>query len=260
MGLRSKKRDDKAAEPPTRASTEAAVHDIEAAVANVADMPKHIGTPLGELLLGRGMLSEQQLKDALLQQTGTGQRLGQFLVSAGLVDEREMVRVLAEQLNMEVVDLRTADLDQEIVSLLPEETARRLVAIPFAREGQRIDVAVGDPQAEFLTGQLIDVFKAPVRLLLAARSDVERAIERSYRSTAKLGDALRVFEERMEARQALLNNEPMQQTVVVDENAPVVQVVNALFEQAVRDRASDIHIEPQEDRLRVRVRTDGALH
>jgi type IV pilus assembly protein PilB len=261
MGLiRTKRRDEENSSAPKRGSKQDAVAGIEAAVANVADMPKHIGTPLGELLLGRGMLSEDQLKDALLQQTATGERLGQLLVSHGLVEERELVRVLAEQLNMEVVDLRTADLDQEIVSLLPEETARRLVAIPFAREGQRIDVAVGDPQAEFLTGQLIDVFKAPVRLLLAARSDVERAIERSYRSTAKLGDALRVFEERMEARQAQLNNEPQQQQVVVDENAPVVQVVNVLFEQALRDRASDIHIEPQEDRLRVRVRTDGALH
>jgi type IV pilus assembly protein PilB len=261
MGLiRAKHRDDEDDRAPRRGSKQDAVAGVETAVADVTDAPRHKGTPLGELLLGRGMLSEEQLKEALLQQTATGERLGHLLVSHGLVDERELVRVLADQLSMEVVDLRTATLDEEVVALLPEETARRLCAIPIARDGSRIDVAVGDPQAEFLTAQLIDVLKSPVRLVLAARSDVERAIEHSYRSTARLGDALRVFEERMEARQAQLANEPQVQQVVVDENAPVVQVVNVILEQAVRDRASDIHIEPQEDRLRVRVRTDGALH
>ena len=257
--IRTKRRDDETG-APERGSKEAALAHVEAAVADVADAPRHSGTPLGELLLGRGMVSEDQLKDALLQQTATGERLGQLLVQLGLVEERELVRVLAEQLNMEVVDLRTADLDEEIVALLPEETARRLCAIPLRRDGKRIDVAVGEVQSEYLTGQLIDVFKAPVRLMLAPRSDVERAIDNSYRSTAKLGDALRVFEERMEQRRAQLASEPQQPQVVVDENAPVVQVVNVILEQAVRDRASDVHIEPQEDRLRVRVRTDGALH
>jgi type IV pilus assembly protein PilB len=261
MGLiRAKRRDDEDVARSRRGDKESALAGVEAAVAEVTDAPRHSGTPLGELLLGRGMLSEDQLKDALLQQTATGERLGSLLVQLGIVDEREMVRVLAEQLGMEVIDLRQADLDEEVVSLLPEETARRLCAIPVGRDGQRIDVAVGDPQAEFLTGQLIDVFKAPVRLLLAARSDVERAIDGTYRSTARLGDALRVFEERMEQRRTQLANEPQQAQVVVDENAPVVQVVNVILEQAVRDRASDVHIEPQEDRLRVRVRTDGALH
>jgi type IV pilus assembly protein PilB len=258
--IRAKRKDDAGAPAPSRAANQAALAGVEAAVADVADGPRHSGTPLGELLLGRGMLSEEELKDALLQQTASGERLGSLLVMLGLVDEREMVRVLADQLGMEVVDLRTADLDEDVVALLPEDTARRLCAIPLARDGHRIDVAVGDPHAEFLTGQLIDVFKAPVRLVLAARSDVERAIERSYRSTAKLGDALRVFEERMDARRAQLEHEPQPAKVVVDENAPVVQVVNVILEQAVRDRASDVHIEPQEDRLRVRVRTDGALH
>src|SRR4051794_25144169 len=243
--IRAKRRDDEEPRAAKRSSAKDAVTGIDAAVADVTDAPRHKGTPLGELLLGRGMLSEEQLKEALLQQTATGERLGNFLVSHGLVDERALVRVLADQLSMEVVDLRTAELDEDVVALLPEETARRLCAIPIAREGQRIDVAVGDPQAEFLTGQLIDVLKAPVRLLLAARSDVERAIEGSYRSTARLGDALRVFEERMEARQAQLATETQQQQVVVDENAPVVQVVNVILEQAVRDRASDIHVEPQ---------------
>jgi type IV pilus assembly protein PilB len=258
--IRAKRRDDEEPRAPKRGSAKDALDAVDAAVEQVTDAPRHKGTPLGELLLGRGMLSEEQLKDALLQQTASGERLGQFLVSHGLVDERELVRVLADQLSMEVVDLRTAQLDEDVVGLLPEETARRLCAIPIARDGQRIDVAVGDPQAEFLTGQLIDVLKAPVRLLFAARSDVERAIEHSYRSTAKLGDALRVFEERMEARQAQLQNEPQLNQVVVDENAPIVQVVNVILEQAVRDRASDVHIEPMDDRLRVRVRTDGALH
>lgn len=267
MGLRAKRRDDEGTGAPGRGADKKSIAQVEATVQGLADggmvtdAPRHKGTPLGELLVLKGLVSEEQLKEALAQQTSTGMRLGQLVVHLGLVDERAMVQVLADQLSMEVVDLRTAQLDESVAGLLPEETARRLCAIPLAKDGSRVDVVVGDPQAEFLTKQLIDVLKSPVRLLLAARSDVERAIEQSYRSTARLGDALRVFEERLEARKAQVETEAQGPTqVVVDENAPVVQVVNVILEQAVRDRASDVHIEPQEDRLRVRVRTDGALH
>lgn len=221
--------------------------------------PRHSGTPLGELLVGRGLISEEQLKDALLEQISSGKRLGHYLVELGLIGERELASVLGAQLNMEVADLRTVQLDPEVVALLPEDVARRLSVIPIDRKDNRIEVAVADPYHPNLTTRLIEVLQSPVRLLLAPQSDVHRAIERSYKSTARIDDALRLFEARIEARKAQLATEPHTQAVV-DENAPVVQVVNLILDQAVRDRASDVHIEPQADFLRVRVRTDGALH
>jgi type IV pilus assembly protein PilB len=222
------------------------------------EAPPRQHLPLGEVLVGKGVLSEEDLRDALAAQTASGQRLGEVLVELGLLPQRSLVEALAEQLGLPVVDLAKVELEAETVALLPEVAARRLCAIPVRRNGRRIEVAVGDPLAEFLQPQLIDALGAPVQLLIASRADVIRAIEYSYRSSHEIDDALTAFLERAQARQ-LEMAEPME-TLVVDENAPVVKVVNLILAQAVRDRASDVHIEPQEERVRVRVRTDGVLH
>jgi type IV pilus assembly protein PilB len=223
------------------------------------DGPRHIGRPLGELLLGRGLVSEDQLRDALSTQTGSGKRLGNILVELGLLNERALVDVLAEQLHMEIVDLGKIELDQEITALLPEEDARRLLAVPVRRDGVRVEVAVADPLAANLESDLIEILQTPVRLLFATRTDIEATLNKMWATSVDLGDALRMFEARIEARKASQTTEQTV-TTVVDENAPVVKVVNTILEQAVRERASDVHIEPMEHVVRVRVRTDGALH
>ncbi|GIU88685.1 MAG: pilus assembly protein PilB [Acidimicrobiia bacterium] len=236
---------------------------IEAAVHEMAPAPAEgrgrSTVRLGELLVREGLLDPSQLEHALAAQRERGGRLGDVLVALGLVDERELARVLGEQLGVDVVDLRSAQLDPQVLALLPEDVARELHAIPIAVEGERVVVAVSDPLDETLTDRCITALERPVRLVIAARSDIDRAIGIVYRSTARIDDALRDFEARIEEQRAALAPEP-DDRIVVDENAPVVQVVNMLLEQAVRDRASDVHIEPQPDRVRVRVRTDGALH
>ena len=227
--------------------------------ASASDGPKHSGTPLGELLVGRGLVTEAQLKEALLDQTGSGKRLGHILVELGLISERTLVEVLAEQLTMEIIDLRNEELDTEVTSLLSEDDARRLSAVPIRREGARIAVAVGDPLAPNLQQQLIEALESPVLLLITVKSDIELVLDRLHSKSADLGDALRLFEAKLEQRKVARDQEQVVQTTV-DENAPVVKVVQLIFEQAVRDRASDVHIEPGPEVVRIRVRTDGALH
>ena len=160
---------------------------------------------------------------------------------------------------MTVVDLSRAEIDPEVVALLSEKDARRLGALPTHRDGSRVEVAVADPLTENLDTQLIELLGSLVRIKLAVHSDLDQAIDRCYAPSAELGDALRMFEARLEERKAAQPQETLVQTVV-DENAPVVKIVNVILEQAVRDRASDVHIEPMADSVRVRVRTDGALH
>ena len=215
--------------------------------------------PLGELLVGRGLVSEDQLRQALTTQTASGKRLGNILVELDLLGERALTDVLAEQLGLAVVDLSRTEIDPEVVALLEEDDARRLSALPTHRDGTRIEVAVADPLLENLDTQLIELLGSLVRIKLAVRSDLEQALTRSYAPSADLGDALRMFEARLEARKASQTPETTVQNVV-DENAPVVKIVNVILEQAVHDRASDVHIEPMADTVRVRVRTDGALH
>jgi type IV pilus assembly protein PilB len=224
----------------------------------VPEKPQHSGTPLGKLLVGKGALSEDQLADALTAQTTTGHRLGDVLVELGLISGRELAGAVAEQAGLETVDLSRTELDPEVVALLPEQIAWELRAVPIRRDGNRIDVAVGDPLRGDLVERLIDAVHAPVRLLVATPAEVEQATVQAYAPTAEITDALRQFEEDTAAKRLL--PEAAQPRVVVDENAPVVKVVNLILEHAVRDRASDVHIEPQQSRVRVRVRTDGVLH
>ncbi len=221
--------------------------------------PQHKGIRLGDLLERHGLVTAEQVATAVALQKETGQRLGHQLVALGYLNERALATVLAEQLNLEVVDLRHIELNPEVVATLPEKIARELHAIPIRRNGARIEVAVADPLAMNIQHKLIEVLQFPVRLVVADVTDIELSINKAYNSTAKVGDAIRVFQARAEARKRDVEIHPAG-VDVVDESAPVVQVVNLILEQAVRDRASDVHIEPQQDRLRVRVRTDGALH
>ena len=221
--------------------------------------PRHKGTPLGELLIGRGLVSEDQLREALSTQTGSGKRLGNILVELGLLSERVLVEVLAEQLQLEIVDLSKMDLDRDVVTLLPEFDARRLIAVPVKRDGAWIEVAVADPLRENLREQLIELLASPVRLVFATATDIDAVINKMHAHDVDLGDALRMFEAKLEKRKTSKETET-NVTTVVDENAPVVKVVNLILEQAVRERASDIHIEPMEQIVRIRARTDGALH
>ncbi len=247
MALKRTRRDEDARPDPTLTAVTA------------EDGPRHTGIRLGDLLQQHGLVNDEEIQIALAAQKESGQKLGHQLVELGFVHERALAEVLAEQLGLEVVDLRHAELDVELVGQLPEAAARELHAIPIRQEGARIEVAVGDPLAPDLQRRLIQALESPVRLVVAGITDIQLAIDKSYTSTAKVDDAVRIFEARAEARKKEVEAQP-QTMNVVDENAPVVQVVNLILEQAVRDRASDVHIEPQEDQVRVRVRTDGALH
>ena len=251
--------------PKTKENKKSKAGDAAAAsVAAIAgmsndDAPKHRGIRIGDLLKQHGLATEEQIEEALATQKTTGKKLGHALVDLGFVHERDLATVLADQLGLEVVDLRHFELDKELVSLLPESLARSAHAIPVRRVGPRIEVAVGDPLAPDLQNKLIQALETPVRMVVAGVTDIELAIARSYSSTAKVDDAIKIFEARADARKATVE-QPNEQQATVDESAPIVQVVNLIMEQAVRDRASDVHIEPQEDQVRVRVRTDGALH
>ena len=215
-------------------------------------------TPLGALLVERGDMSGQQLRDALGSQTSGGKRLGEILVELGVISQRVLSSALAEQVGLEAVDISRARPDIAIVGLLTEEQARSLGALPLRRVGGRIEVAISDPLDRELQAKLIALLHTPVRLLVAPPADIAYAIDRAYLNQAEISGALKEFEQRSEERGRQTSGPGPE--VAVDANAPIVKVVNLIFEQAVRDRASDVHIEPQQDRVRVRVRTDGALH
>lgn len=141
---------------------------------------RHTGRLLGNLLLTRGFLVEAELQYALTRQGNSGEPIGQILVDLGLITDRDLVELLAEQLRMDVVDLRRVDFDPAIVFRLPEQTARRLAALPLRRVDGQIDVAIVDPTDDDGVGELTALLVEPLRLFLATRADIDAAIARFY--------------------------------------------------------------------------------
>jgi hypothetical protein len=141
---------------------------------------RHSGRLLGNLLVTRGFIVEAELRYALARQATTGGPIGQILVDLGLITDRDLVELLAEQLRMHVIDLSRVEADRETLARLPKHDARRLAALPLRRVDGHIDVAVADPSDEDSVNELMARLGAPLRLLLATRADIDAAVDRLY--------------------------------------------------------------------------------
>jgi type IV pilus assembly protein PilB len=218
----------------------------------------HNGPRLGEMLESRGALTSEMIQQALLEQTNSGRRLGEILVEQGIISESELVNALSEQLDLELVDLRRVSPEPEAVVLVPESLVRAHRALPVnLADDDLLLIAVPGPLPNAAVDELRSASGKNLRFVLAPASDVERAIDRSYDALSGLDRVVATFQPGMgdptaEAQAA--------GALVVDENAPIVQIFQRILTQAVRERASDLHIEPQSNSVRVRFRVDGALH
>ena len=210
---------------------------------------------LGEVLVASSLLTRAQLDDALLKQRVSGKRLGALLVELGALDERDLATALGEHFGVAVIDLRRPAPEPDAVKLLAETVARTLRALPLTVVEGVLQVAVADPSDQ-LTEELRVATGMAVALVVASAPDIQRATDRAYRALADLDQHVDAFEATAKGRAAAI----AVGTSVVDETAPVVQVVTMILTQAQRDRASDVHIEPMDDLVRVRFRIDGVLH
>jgi type IV pilus assembly protein PilB len=210
---------------------------------------------LGEILVQRKLLSRDKLNDALLKQRVSGKRLGTLLVELGAIDERELATALGEHFGVAVVDLRRRAPNPDAVQHLPEAAARSLLALPLASVDGVLEVAVADPSDQ-LTAELETSTAMKVAVVVASSTDIRRAIDRGYRALAGIHRHVEAFQASSETR--LLAAGQLARGAV-DENAPVVQVVTMILAQALRDRASDVHVEPMDGLTRVRFRIDGVL-
>ena len=141
---------------------------------------RHTGRLLGNLLLNRGFIVETELQYALTRQADTGGPIGEILVDLGLITDRDLVELLAEQLRMHVVDLTRVDCDHAVLRLLTRDEAHRLAALPMRRVDGHIDVAIADPSDDNVVDELKKLLRAPLRLLLATRADIDAAVDRFY--------------------------------------------------------------------------------
>ncbi len=213
---------------------------------------------LGELLVSQGLLTEEQLKFALEEQKRTGRQLGRVVVEAAFVTEEGISQALAKQLRAIYVDLKQFSPDPALVRLLPEAQARRYRAIVLSDLGDRLRVGFVNPTDLQAYDELTRILKRDVELAVVTEGGFLAAIDRLYRRTEEISGLAKEL-------QADLADGPSDFTDLIGagtgaEDAPVVKLLNTVFEEALRTRASDIHIEPQADKLRIRFRIDGVLH
>jgi type IV pilus assembly protein PilB len=220
----------------------------------IPDLTTSVERPrLGDLLVETGAVTRASLEAVFENDPRT--RLGTALVAVGLLDESAVVEALGEQLRVPVLDLRTIEPDPAATALVSEEVAHRLDVLPLAIDGDVLTVAVVDPLNGDLRSMLQTLAVAQVNVTLGVPSHIRNRVNQVYRATSAVQtdiDAFRSSDQFVDPAASL--------ETITDDEAPIVQVVNKIVTQALRDRASDVHIEPTDDGVHVRFRVDGALH
>ena len=212
---------------------------------------------LGEVLMQQKLLSEEQLNQALADQKRTGRKLGRVFVESGFVTEDQISGALARQLNIPYINLKFYNINADLVRLLPETAARRFRALVLEDRRETMLVGVSDPTDLFAYDEIARLIKKGVELAVVNETEVVAAIDRIYRRTGEITGLAREVEADLGDTSidfgALAANPGL-------EEAPIVKLLQSVFDDAVQVRASDIHIEPQDGRLAIRFRIDGVLH
>lgn len=211
---------------------------------------------IGDLLVSNGVITEAQLMSALAEQKKTGQKLGRALVDMGLIDETRLLEFLSQQLQIPLVDVAAQHVDTAVVRLLPETVARRYRMVVLESREKDVLLGMADPTDLFAYDEASRLLKKRVRQAVVREADLLRMLGRWYQDQEELNDI--AGELHQELSEGDVDLQHMLSTIAA-EDAPVVRLLQKLFEDAVQQRASDIHIEPEERVLRIRQRVDGVL-
>ena len=211
---------------------------------------------IGDLLVENRVISEGQLQQALAEQKKTGRKLGQALIELGFLEEQDLLDFLSRQLQIPYIDLRSYQIDLQTVNLLQEAVARRYRVIALEEREKDVLVGMADPTDLFAYDELGRILGKRIRQAVLRESELLDMLDRVYRRSDELGSI--AGELGAELIQSDFDLGMMMQTAEAGD-APVIRMLQTLFEDALQARASDIHIEPDENVLRIRQRIDGVL-
>jgi len=216
---------------------------------------------LGELLVESGMINETQLQSALeIQKQSGGKRLGDILIDLGVITEPQLLEALQKRLSVPLVSLATAIIPSDVLKEVPEGIARQYTVLPVRLQGNMLEVATADPLDYGMINQISLINGRRVEPVLASRNDIANAINKFYAQHQVNSIAEDLSKERDVAETLeQLANEDFSEIEGRVGSAPIVRFVNTIIEQAYLKRASDIHIEPYENTIRIRFRVDGEL-
>ncbi len=208
---------------------------------------------LGDLLVESGKISPEQLEEALARQRANGEPLGQLLVDSGFITETDLLKMLAEQLGLDFIDIGESKIDLSAVAMLPNNVARKNLVLPIGFDENKLVVATADPTNVFVFDDLRIMTGFEIKPVVSTKEELLAAIDRYAQSENVLEEAIEETGSAADAAKAT------QEAEELAEEAPIVKLVNLIINQAVDEGASDIHIEPQEDDMRIRYRVDGVL-
>lgn len=210
---------------------------------------------IGDLLYEAGILTAEQLNEALSYQKTSKGRLGDILIERGYITENQLIEVLEFQLGIPHVHLTKENIDPAVLSLIPEAMAKRYMMIPIRKDKNKLFVAMADPLDYYAIDDVRMSTGFQVEVAIATKDEIRLYIERYYGMKGSLDEAMLSVGQTTATAQALTGAD----AELLDEDSPVVRLVNQIFSQAVGTRASDVHFDPTENGMNVRFRVDGEL-
>jgi type IV pilus assembly protein PilB len=218
---------------------------------------------LGDLLVETGLLPPEKLTEALDIQRQTGKRLGQILMELEIISEDEMAFALAMQLKIPFIDLNGYELQSKVVDTIPEEVSRKFVCIPVALKDNILDVAMADPLDLNMIKDLQFITGYSIQPAISTPSQIVEALQEHHHPEKTIGEVANEFggEELMEflPEGEVEEEEQEDEPIEVGHDSPFVKMVDLIIKNAIKKGASDVHIEAQENQVRVRNRVDGVL-
>ncbi|MDP8234345.1 MAG: ATPase, T2SS/T4P/T4SS family [Candidatus Saelkia tenebricola] len=204
---------------------------------------------LEEVLIDRGLLTEEQLDSAKKESEETEKELKDVLIASGFLSKEHMPLLLGIEMGVQTVDLASIIIEPEIAALIPEAVVRKLKILPLFKESNTLTIAMADPTDIHAIDQLQRETGLMIEPVLASDMEIVRTLDQTYGTADTIYEIVKSVDEKklLSAKEA-------------GEEAPIVKLANLIMVQAVRDRASDIHIEPEDKMVRVRYRIDGVLH
>jgi len=210
---------------------------------------------LGDLLVQEGVISDAQLNHALDEQKRLGFKLGRTLIELKFLSEDQLLRFLSQQLNIPCIDIDNHQFDEELVLCLPEALARRYRALVLGEEAGELLVGMADPMDIYAFDEIVRGVGRPMRLAVVRESELLAALDRVYRRIAEIETLAEELGDELGEDQFDIG----ELTAADESDAPVVRLLQSIFEDALQVKASDIHIEPDDSVVRIRQRVDGVL-
>ncbi|MEG1284423.1 MAG: ATPase, T2SS/T4P/T4SS family [Romboutsia sp.] len=208
---------------------------------------------IGDKLVENGYISGQQLERALLLQRGTGKRVGEILIKQGLISSEILTSVLTDLLNIESINLTSSIIDLSVIKLIPENICRRYIVFPFKLENNKLYIAMADPQDRVAMQDIRRISGKDIEPYISSIGEINQAIDNCYSNS----DLSKVINEYVQTKIEISKDDLSLEDDI--NAAPIVRLVYSVLENAVRTKASDIHLEQDGDHMRIRFRVDGLL-